>query len=369
MDPEVPRPSRFPRALLLAVLGVAALLLLGAGPATAKPGLRFGIYPNGGVGTVDGGLGDVAPDDATAMWSALDRLRGRPTTPFVLHLYTAFDGATPAETTWSWVDPDVQAGVARSYLAEVVLRYRPYAGMDEDAAVAAFEEYVRASVRHYAAMPRVVALQVTNEANILNAPDAADGAYPGASRALVRGVIAGRDEALRAGRGDLSIGFNVASGARPAFWRTLRRLGGRSFARAVGWVGVDLYPGTWSGSRSEGPTQTAAAMRRELRRLRRTMLPLAGVRRSARLVVAENGFPTGPLRSEQAQAAHIRAAIRGVAAERRRLGVTDYRWFDLRDAASAAPTFEGHYGVLRDDYTPKAGFAVLRDLVSRFGRR
>lgn len=362
------RSFRLLRALLLAGLGVVTILLFaGRALAASAPPLRFGIYPNAGVGTVDA-MGPVVAEDGSALWNALDRLRGSRSVPFVLHLYTAFDGATDAATTWSWVDGDVQAGASRGYLSEVVLRYRPYPGMDENEAVSAFEQYVRESVRHYAAMPHVVALQITNEANITNAPDAADGAYPGASRALVRGVIAGRDETRRVGRRDLAIGFNVATGAAPSFWRGLRALGGRAFGRAVGWVGVDLYPGTWSGRRGAGPRTTAKAMTAELRRLRRTSLPQAGIGRTARLVIAENGFPTGTLRSEASQAAHMRAAIRAVSQVRRRYRVTDYRWFDLRDASSSDGSFEAHYGVLRDDYTPKAGFQVLRSLIAQLGR-
>jgi hypothetical protein len=45
--------------------------------------------------------------------------------------------------------------------------------------------------------------------------------------------------------------------------------------------------------------------------------------------------------------------------------VTDYFWFDLRDAESDNPNPQQQYGVMRDDYTPKPAFDVLRD---RFGR-
>ena len=42
--------------------------------------------------------------------------------------------------------------------------------------------------------------------------------------------------------------------------------------------------------------------------------------------------------------------------------VTDYRWFDLRDHNSGSSNFQHHYGLLRDDYSPKPGFEVYRQL-------
>ena len=60
----------------------------------------------------------------------------------------------------------------------------------------------------------------------------------------------------------------------------------------------------------------------------------------------------------------MRASIAVVNANRSRYHVTDYRWFDLRDADSSSSSFESQYGLMRDDYTPKAGFAVYRGLVA-----
>ena len=47
--------------------------------------------------------------------------------------------------------------------------------------------------------------------------------------------------------------------------------------------------------------------------------------------------------------------------------VTGYRWFDLRDADSASPSFESRYGLMRDDYRPKPAFAAYRDLIATLG--
>ena len=106
-------------------------------------------------------------------------------------------------------------------------------------------------------------------------------------------------------------------------------------------------------------------MRSELRRLRRVALPAAGIPRRAKLHVSENGFPTGPTRRRERAGRLLTAAIKAVLAVRRSYGVSDYRWFGLRDANSSEPSFEAQYGVLRDDYTPKPGFEALRELIPR----
>jgi hypothetical protein len=60
----------------------------------------------------------------------------------------------------------------------------------------------------------------------------------------------------------------------------------------------------------------------------------------------------------------MRAGISAVERARLRYNVTDYRWFDLRDADSASTSFESQYGVLQDDYSPKPAYEVFRALVA-----
>jgi hypothetical protein len=103
-----------------------------------------------------------------------------------------------------------------------------------------------------------------------------------------------------------------------------------------------------------------------MRTLRTTLLPRAGLSR-ARLHFSESGYPTGPGRSEATQQAVLRAAVRTVAAARATYGVTDYRWFDLRDADTAHASFESHYGLTRDDYSPKPAFFTYQELIARLG--
>ena len=63
----------------------------------------------------------------------------------------------------------------------------------------------------------------------------------------------------------------------------------------------------------------------------------------------------------------MNAAISAINSARAQYNISGYRWFDLRDADSANPSFESQYGLLRDDYTPKPAFAVFADLVSSLG--
>ena len=100
--------------------------------------------------------------------------------------------------------------------------------------------------------------------------------------------------------------------------------------------------------------------------LRKDLLPRAGLR-AAELHLSESGYPTGPGRTDAMQEEALRAAVRTVAKAAARYRVTGYRWFDLRDADSAGPSFESRYGLMRDDYSPKPAFNAYRDLIARFG--
>jgi hypothetical protein len=46
------------------------------------------------------------------------------------------------------------------------------------------------------------------------------------------------------------------------------------------------------------------------------------------------------------------------------LHVTHWELFTLRDTDSSGDDIFGHFGVLRDDYTPKAAYDVLRNVIS-----
>ena len=373
---------------LLLVAGAAALLaslaLPAAGQAIAlnclvpagntvaasQTPLRFGIYPGGPAGSVNP-KAPPRPENPAKRLAALQTLAG--SNPFVVRLYSAWTGVASADDVGGWLDGEIAGYTAAGLQVELVVRYMPVAP-DAGSAPSAFADHVRGIVRRYGPDSRFVSLQVSNEANIPGAPDAADGAFAGAAEAVVKGVIAAKDQARRDGRGQLRIGFSWAYDERPGassdFWATLGRLGGRPFADAVDWVGLDTYPGTWAPQIPLSnllPGHAAGAVKESVRSLRDCFMPLAGLGDATAVHIAENGFPTGPGRSEELQSQILDAMVRSVDALRATYGVTDYRWFDLRDSSSADPSIESQYGITRDDYSPKPAFATYRDLVGRYG--
>jgi hypothetical protein len=326
----------------------------------------FGIYPGGAAGTV-GPAGRTLPEDAGLRQAALEQLRGGER-PFVLHLYDSYTQPGDADSVPAALASQIAGYAAAGFQVELVLTYRPAAATGD---VAGFTDFVRARVRQLGPNPGVTGLQVTNEANITAGPDAADGAYPGARDALVRGVIAAKDEARRGGFDQLGVGFNWAyqrGRAEAAFFSSLGDIGGRAFARAVDWVGVDAYPGTWGPKLAPGGLAAAvrAATIDAMRTLRRSLLPRAGLSGAA-LHFSESGYPTGSGRTEAMQQTVMRATVQAIADTGEAYGVTDYRWFDLRDADSATTSFESQYGITRDDYSPKAAFFTYRDLIAKLG--
>ena len=305
-----------------------------------------------------------------APWSsastlAAQSLRGG-TRPFVVHLYDSFTERGDRGSLPQWLASQIAAYTGDGFKVELVLTYRPKRPGGD---VAGFAGFVRARVRQTGA--NLGYLQVTNEANVTGAPDAADGAYRGARAALVRGVIAARDEARRRGLPHLRIGFNWAyqlGRSERAFFASLWRRGGKRFASAVDWVGLDYYPGTWGpplGSRDLGSGVRAATVS-AIRMLREDLLPRARLT-AADLQVSESGYPTGPGRTGAMQEEALRAIVRAVAEAAAEYRITGYRWFDLRDADSASSSFESQYGLMRDDYSPKPAFSAYRDLIARLG--
>jgi hypothetical protein len=354
--------------LAAAVIGFAASTD-SSGPAASASAqrhrsLEFGIYPGGAVGTV-GPAGAVRPEVAELRLAGLRTLRGGGR-PFVVHLYDSYMEPADRDAVPWWLTSEIAAYTAESFKLELVLTYRPKRPAGD---VAGFARFVRARVRQIGV--DLSYLQVTNEANVAGAPAAADGAYRGARAALVRGVIAARDEARRRGLHHLRIGFNWAyqlGRSERAFFASLWRRGGRRFANAVDWVGLNSYPGTWGPALGAGDlgsgvrSSTLAA----IRILREDLLPRAHLG-AADLHVTESGYPTGAGRSEAMQEEALRAAVNAVADVAERQRVTGYRWFDLRDADSGGPSFESRYGLMRDDYSPKPAFGAYRELIARLG--
>lgn len=330
---------------------------MGSGP------LRFGIYPWGAVGA-SSSVAPSVPENATASMAAVQRLRGGHR--FVVHLYADYTGTSTAsadalmsEATW-WSSNGLRVAA--------VLRYRP-----ADATMAAgYLPWVRTQTRRLAAIAGTTSIQIANEPNNLS-PGSGDGSYPGVIAAIAGGVPVARSELITDGRPDVLVGFNWAAGSSPTttepMWTQLRRAGGTSFAAAVGFVSVDVYPGTWSPpSASAVPTsaQISATMTSTLKALRATDMPDAGVGGAA-IVIGETGYPTMAGRTEATQNAVLESIVSTVDSIKATYGVTDLYWYSLRDANTASDQLENGYGLLRDDYSAKPAFATLQQLIATVG--
>jgi hypothetical protein len=328
--------------------------------------LRFGIGPLVQAGQAGGGPAQAVPEQPRRTDAALARLRA-PGKPFVLRLNRFF---------WS----DREAGFRRylrlarrfardGYLIELQVRYHPDAAQEGN--LAAWRDHVREVVRRFGAIHNVIALQIANEVNLTFSPDSSDGAYAKAPQALVQGVIAAKQEARRLHVGRrLRIGFNwfwrLDHETEQRFWSSLRDSGGRRFAKAVDWIGLDVYPGTvFPAIVPEGKERLA--IRQALHELR-LFARVPGIPRSTPIHVEENGWPTLlPQRGYAEQARRLGRMVREVNRYRGVYGVTDYRWFNLRDADSDSNVLFQHFGLLESDYDPKPAFGVYRKLVRELG--
>jgi hypothetical protein len=371
----------------LAAATTVVLVTLGSAPAPARggspctgdtsangvprlpaPPLHMGMGPAGAAGAA-GPAVPLVPIDFGETLEALEQLRPRHA-PFVLRLNRFF---------WSNGREGIEHFLRltrlytkRGYRVELQLRYHPRP--DQEGDIDAWVRHVKRVVRRFGPNRRVVALQVANEVNFYPiAPDASDSAYEGARDALIRGVKAADRLTRRLGFERLQVGFNWAYRTDPSreadFWGYLRENGGKRFARAVDWVGLDAYPGTVFPP-AEPPVGTGYrdGMVNAMSVLRECFMPIARLGRDVPIHVEENGWPTGPGRPEDQQVDAMRQMVGAAHDFRGTYHVTDYRWFNLRDHNSAGPNFQQHYGLLRDDYSAKPAFAVYRRLVDRFSR-
>jgi hypothetical protein len=350
--------------MLLAMPGVAAADCFGPTPGmepvakTPTAGLRFGMYPGGVAGQVGPAASPAKPDDPAKQLAAFADLRP-PGGPYVVHLYRSYlsDESDAREETEAQQLVDRWTGAG--YLVEFVVRYR----RDDD--VAGYTRFLRGVVDRFGSNPRVVGLQVANEVNFTASPDSSDGAFAGARDALIQGVIAAKDEARSRGFDQLEIGFNWIYRLDPKseddFWGYLRDHGGPNFVHSLDWIGLDAYPGTFFPPAAPPAAQRSAMIDAmdELRCFSKS----AGIPRTVPMHVAENGYPTGPQRPYDDQRAALETMVGVVAEYRATYGVSDYRWFDLRDSDTSSPNFQQQYGLMTDSYEPKPAYASWRQLV------
>ena len=102
---------------------------------------------------------------------------------------------------------------------------------------------------------------------------------------------------------------------------------------------------------------------------RECYMPKAGFGPRVPLRIEEIGYGTGPGRSEADQATATGEFAREAHRYRGTYNITDFRFFGLRDNNSAGPSFQQHFGLLRDDYGRKPAFGVYRRAIARYGAR
>jgi hypothetical protein len=332
---------------------------------TAPPQrLRFGITPLA-AGSAGVSQGQPKPEDPAAADSALARLRpGR--RQLVLHLNRMLmsDGVDGIRRYAALVDGYAKAG----FDSELQVRYHPPAGQEGD--MAAWAGYVRTAARILGKRPSVKALTITNEANFPISPNTSDGSYSGVLQAIVTGVTAARRELDRIGRPDVKLGFSFAWRWLPtsdaSFWQQLGALATHEFRRALDYVGLQIYPGLVFPPAST-PGAAGDDTVEALTLLRDCYLPLGGFGRSVDLWVTENGYATNLGRTEADQDTALRTTLDAVHRYSGTLGVTDYRWFNLRDNVSTGTDLFDAVGLLRDDYSEKPAFATYRSEIQALG--
>lgn len=333
--------------------------------APAKP-LRFGITPQL-AGTVGESQGEVLPDDRRTRLDALDRLRP-PRRELVIRLNRLFMSDGQAAIRRFVRRAHLYA--RRGFAVESQIRYHPAPGQEGD--MVAWTRFARRATRALARNRALVALSITNEVNLPLSENTSDGAYERSIEAIIRGVRAADRVLEREGRGDVELGFTYAYRYTPsedaAFWEEIGARAGPRFRGALDYVGVQLYPGLfWP---PVLVTQTVGEATLEaLTLVRDCYMPNARLGRAFEVWVSENGYATNLGHSEGRQAAELVETLEAIHAYSGTLGISDYRYFNLRDNRPDGTDLFDNVGLLRADYSPKPAFDLYRELVSRLGTR
>ncbi|HTX45078.1 MAG TPA: hypothetical protein VMD48_02320 [Solirubrobacteraceae bacterium] len=341
----------------------------GGAKARAAGPLRFGVDP-GLAGTVGGVQLSSAPDNPVKDLQELKALRphGR---VLVLRLNRLFwsdgtAGITSFEHTVSTYTHD-------GFEVELQVRYHPPSG--EAGNIAAWDAYVRLVVDTFGPNRNVIAMTITNEVNVPVSPNTSDGYYQGADAALVSGIEAAHEEAVRKGYKQLRFGFTYAYRFSPQgdadMFQYIGAHGGAAFQKALGFVGLDFYPGSFYPPVMLPGDTYRGEMAQALGVVRDCLAPMARIGAGVPIWITENGVPTGSL-SDAQQAAALVQLVRAAYDYAGTYNVTDYRWFNLRDAVSSGPetlsglTFASD-GLLQSNYSPKPAFADYRSLIAQLG--
>ena len=334
-----------------------------AATAPAQP-LRFGITPQL-AGTVGEAQGASEPEDPAARAAALAALRP-PGRALVIRLNRLFmAGGDAAIATFA---ARARRYARKGFLVEAQVRYHPAPEQEGD--IAAWRRFVRRATKALARNRSLVALSITNEVNLPLSANTSDGAYAGALDAIVTGIPTAARMLRRQGRDDVDVGFTYAyrylPGADAEFWTSIGARGSEGFREALDYVGVQLYPGLFWPPVLLTETVGEATLE-ALTLVRECWMAQAGLGPGTAIWVSEIGFATNLGHTEERQAAELEDAARSVHRLSTALGITDFRYFNLRDNRENGLDIFDDVGLLRADYSPKPSFEVFRGLIGELG--
>jgi hypothetical protein len=324
--------------------------------ANVRP-LIFGIY-SGGASAMPPRI----PDDAAAIGQALSELQGAPERPFRVRRYLVYNDGLLADRTLD--DVLWESGVGNRTLAPGQLLDLVVAFQSTTGDVAGFQAFLRSLVRAIGA--DLDTLQIVEEPNAVNNGGYVDGDMPRVREAVVTGMLAAKEEACRQRFGQLKTGFNVVPSFGDDFFAALREIGGEAWVDTIDYVGFDCFPGVWVRP-DANPVELSDAMASLIAWLRNERLPEADISSSVPIIIAENGWATGPGRPPERQAEVLEQIIRAVHANRAKHNVQGYTLFSLRDADSTDPSPFAQFGILHDDYSRKPAFDRYRRLIAELG--
>lgn len=327
-----------------AAISVAVLILGGltasatTAEAVARP-LELGIYTGGYAG---GGSLDGAPDDPVRITRALNDLQAGP--GFLVREYVGYDGKTTDGTDSAQYLRYLDNGRRMDLVLDYPAQGTPLPG---------WLRYVRNEVRFAGPFSASISLGV--DVNLSAAKD------PSVVPAVVGGIEAAKDQARQLGYRWLRIGFDEAQigHADIAFWRSLAAAGGDRLRDTLDYVGVEVYPDVFRPTPGNLGDQAVAA----IAIVRQQEMPIAGLSKRVPIHVSENGWDTLGSRTEEQQADALTSELTAINANQGWLNVTSYEYFDLRDDKTASTNLFDHFGLLHDDYTPKAAFRAYRHII------
>ena len=247
---------------------------------------------------------------------------------------------------------------------ELQVRYHPLDRDDGD--IAKWLRYVRSVVRAFGPNRAVTGLQITNEVNISYSKNTSDGFYKRAVEALVRGVI----EAKRTSR---EAGLPPPADRLQLRLPLLRRRGTPTTPRSgAPWDGAAARgcggPPTGSASTSTpAPSRPGSSCQvpivdfgdsflEGLAQVRECYMPMAGLQALHAAAHRGDRLPHRPRPLARPPSCRAtREFVRTAVAYRGTYGISDFRWFGLRDNNSEGPNFQSFFGLLARRLLAEAG--------------